>query len=253
MGATIHWTLRAPKSAAIADASTSLGALRQSCLDLPFEHVTDMVCFEAAEIARRLKVRADPYRWFLLQSAASVRLTSGDAGEVWGSVNPVALVGFTALAGEKCEPMNCFLARYPEEVVIDRQSVRPGIAGWRGSSFAKTQYASTVTVQHFLKCHLTITAALDAAMAVGLVDSVVDETGFQEDRDLGKLVATLATWNTCIAGIVGSLEVAIGEAVQAPIKGHSEFERLEHFGMTGNTATMARALAAMLKRKSPGE
>jgi hypothetical protein len=253
MGATIHWSLRASKSAAIADVGASLGALREACLDLPFDYVTDVVCFGAAEIARRLKARSDPFRWLLVQSGASVRLESADREEVWSSINPIALVGFTASPGEKCEPMNCFLALYPEQVDIGRQSVRPGIDGWRGSSFAKTQYASTVTVENFLKCHLTIVAALDAAMALGLLESVVDETDFRENRDIEKLVTTLMTWNTRIAGFVGSLELATGKEIYAPIKKHPEFERLEHHGTTNDTAVLARAIAAMIKRDSPTE
>jgi len=96
------------------------------------------------------------------------------------------VVGFTAYAGEACDPMNCLLARYPEQVLVGQHLVSPGIKGWRGSSFAKTQYASTVAAQHFLKCHLTITAALDAAKALDLPESVSDEGGYWDDRDLQK-------------------------------------------------------------------
>jgi len=104
-------------------------------------------CFGAAEIARRLEALSDPFRWLLVQASVSARidLANPDDGSV--SVDPIALIGFMAFAGEGCEPMNCFLARYPEQARVGRHFVRPRIKGWRGSSFAKTQYTSTVSAQ----------------------------------------------------------------------------------------------------------
>jgi hypothetical protein len=133
--------------------------------------------------------------------------------------------------------------------------VRPKITGWRGSSFAKTQYASTVAAQHFLKCHLTISAALDAANTLGLLESGSDEGGYWDDRDVQKLLTTVGRWNAMMAAFVGGWERTTGENLPAQIKSHPEFERerLEHLGTSDGTAAMAKAMAEALKRIDPSE
>jgi hypothetical protein len=232
--------------------TASLRALREAYLDLPFDEVTELVHFGEAEITRRLEDRADPFRWFLVQTSAHSPINPDRPDDGMVSVDPVEIVGFTAFAGDECEPMNCFLARYPEHAVGSHVA-RPGIQGWRGSSFAKTQYASSVAAQHFLKCHLTITAALDAAKRVGLLESVLDEGEYWHDRDAEKLLKTVGRWNSMMAGFVGILELATGSNLPAPIKKHPEFERLEHFGTTSDTAAMAKAIAEALKRIDPSK
>lgn len=251
MGLCINWTVHAPPTASAKDAALSLTRWRQACLDLPFDAVSDLVHFTAAEIKSRLDDRADRYRWFLIQASAYVGVdpTNEDAGSV--SVDPIEIVGFTADPGADCEPMNCFLARYPETYRVAGLEIRPEIAGWRGSSFCKTQYASAVTPEHFLKCHLTVTAALDAANALGLLKSVTDEGEFWTDRDPVKLLKTVDRWNAGIAAFVGSMQDALGTKVAAPIKSHPGFERLEHLGTNQDTAGFARAIAAALKGSDP--
>ncbi len=253
MGLCINWTLRTPENASPESVTASLRGWREACLDLPFDEVTELVHFQEAEIVRRLEDRPDPLRWLLVQASASVPINPASRDEGSVSVDPIEVVGFTAYAGEECEPMNCFLARYPEQARVGPYRVRPEIKGWRGSSFAKTQYASTVAAQHFLKCHLTITAALDAAKTAGLLESVFDESEFWDDRDVEKLLTTVGRWNAMMAAFVGGMELATGESLPAPIKQHPEFERLEHFGTTGDTAAMAKAIAAALKRIEPGK
>ena len=248
MGLCINWTVQAPENASFESVTEQLRAWRQACLDLPFDSVTEIVHLESPEIIERLENRSDPLHWFLVQASAYSVMNRGTPDEFACPVEPVEVVGFTAYAGEGCEPMNCFLARYPEQALVGANLVRPEIRGWRGASFAKTQYASTVGTEHFLKCHLTITAALDAATAVGLLESVSDDAGYWEDRDVAKLLTTVGRWNEMMAGFVGALELETGESLPAPIKEHPQFERLEHFGSTGNTAAMAKAVAAAIKK-----
>ena len=253
MGLCINWTVTAPATVSAKDAAMSLTRWRQACLDLPFDDVSDLIHFKAAEIKSRLDDRADRHRWFLIQASTYVKVdpANDDAGSV--SVDPVEIVGFTADPGVDCEPMNCFLARYPETHRLDGRVVRPAIAGWQGSSFCKTQYASGVASEHFLKCHLTVTAALDAAKSIGLLKSVTDEGEFWSDRDPVKLLKTVDRWNAGIAAFVGSMEDALGTKMEAPIKAHPGFERLEHLGANHDTAAFARAIAAALKSSKPSE
>ena len=252
MGLCINWTLRAPANTSAERVTECLLVWREACLDLPFDEVTELVHFGETEIARRLEDRADPFRWFLVQASAYSPINPDKPDDGMVSVDPVEIVGFTAFAGAECEPMNCFLARYPQHA-IDSSVARPNIQGWRGSSSAKTQYASSVAAEHFLKCHLTITAALDAAKRAGLLESVLDEGEYWSDRDAEKLLKTVGRWNAMMAGFVGSLEIVTGSNLPAPIKKNHEFERLEHFGTTTDTAAMARAIAKAVKRTDYSE
>jgi hypothetical protein len=252
MGLCINWTLRALENISAERVTECLLAWREACLDLPFDEVTELLHFGETEITRRLEDRADPFRWFLVQASAHSPIDPDKPDDGMVSVDPVEIVGFTAFAGDECEPMNCFLARYPDHAV-DSPVVWPDVQGWRGSAFAKTQYASSVAAQHFLKCHLTITAALDAAKRAGLLESVLDEGEYWNDRDAKKLLKNVGRWNTMMAGFVGSLELATGSSLPAPIKKNPEFERLEHFGTNSTTAAMAKAIAEALKRAGPGE
>lgn len=247
MGLCINWTVHAPATASLAHVTDQVRVWREACLDLPFVKVTPIVHFTAAEIVKRLANDADRHRWFLIQASACVVLNRDTPDEVFSSVDPIEIIGFTAYAGAGCEPMNCFLARYPETARVQGHDVKPGIDGWRGSSFTKTQYASTVTAQHFLKCHLTITAALDAAKTAGLLKSVLDEGNYWDHRDATKLLQTVGRWNALTAAFVGGLETALDKPLPAPIKAHPEFERLEHTGTTPDTAALAKAIAEALK------
>lgn len=251
MGLCINWTVHAPETVTAEGLTAQLAAWREACLDLPFEEVTDIVHFGEEEIARRLEEGDDEFRWFLVQASAFVTLNRDTPEEFCSSVDPIEVVGFTAWAGEGCEPMNNFLARYPEEAQVRGQGVKLGIREWRGSSFAKTQYASREGAEHFLKCHLTITAALDAAQRLGLLKKVLDEGDYWEHRDTEMLLKTVGKWNGVVAGFVGAMEEAMGQDLPAPIKQHPEFERLEHEGMTSDTAAMAKAIAAALKKAKP--
>lgn len=167
MGLTIHWKTHAPESATLADVSAKLEAWRQACLDLPFEMVTDIQHFFGKDLEERLNDRTSPNQWFVLQGCSHARVDPLDEESPYLSIDPVEVIGFTAYPGDECEPMTCLLARYPEVTTVGPYRVRPGITDWQGSCFAKTQYASAQGSQHFLKCHLTITAALDAAKTRG--------------------------------------------------------------------------------------
>ena len=251
MGLTIHWKTHAPESATLAEVTAKLSAWRQACLDLPFEVVTEIQHFSGKDLEWRLNDRAAPDRWFVIQGCTHAQADPKDEDSPHLSIDPVEVVGFTAYPGDDCEPMTCLLARYPETATVGPYRLRPGIKGWQGSCFAKTQYASSQGSQHFLKCHLTITAALDAAKAAGLLKSVLDAGGYWDDRDAEKLLTTVGRWNEMMAGFVGALELATGESLPAPIKDHPQFERLEHFGTTGDTAAMAKAIAAALNEIKP--
>ena len=111
------------------------------------------------------------------------------------------------------------------------------LAGWRWSSFCKTQYASDPDyggVQNFLRCHLCVVKLLDFAKATGLMSvEVQDEGGYWEARSLEKLAREVGQWNefvAAISGMVGDLAQAVGVTYESAIAGFPNFEHLEARG-----------------------
>lgn len=249
MGLTIHWSLFAPENYTDEQASELVAQLRSGFLDLPFEHVGELLHFSAEEIEAQIDDRESPDRWLLITARARVKLGNDPQVYDYVRINPDKLIGFVADPGAEAEAVCLFLARYPETTVVNGRTVQTRLKGWQGSAFCKTQYGGIVSNEHFIKCHLTVIAGLDLARSHGLSIEVLDEGGYWEARDVTALLKELHIWNETIAAFVGALGDAHGGEVQAPIKDHPEFERLEHFGSFGKTAEFVKALAATLKRK----
>ena len=137
---------------------------------------------------------------------------------------PAVAIGFAIIPGEGSEPAPFGLARL-------RDKSRPARWSWR--AFCKTQYASAVGDEHFLKCHKSVVAMLDAAKRLGFEIDVEDEGDYYESRDEARLLGSVGTMNHLIAGLAGRVSDAFVEAggesqsVQAEIFRHPDFERLE--------------------------
>lgn len=249
MGLTIHWSISAPDSCTDEQACELVTKLRNGFLDLPFEYVGELLQFSRDEIHAQIDDREAPGRWLLITSQEKVKLGNDPQVYDYVRVTPGKLYGFVADPGAESEPVAMFLAHYPGTAVVDGKKVQTHLTGWRGSAFCKTQYGGIVSNEHFIKCHLTVIAGLDLAHSLGLKVKVLDEGGYWEARDVTALLKELRIWNEALAAFVGALGDAHGGDVEAPIKNHPEFERLEHYGSTGKTAEFVKALAASLKRK----
>jgi hypothetical protein len=250
MGLTIHWTLQAPPDAAASRVRELMDGLRSGCMDLPFDSVSEVFHLQEEEIAARLESRQDPLRWFLIQAGTYLVVDRGLETERHARLDPVEVIGFATTPGRESEDANFALARFPASVTVAGREHATGLAGWHGGSFCKTQYASGVSSQEFLQCHLAVIAALDHAASLGLLKSVNDEGEFWQHRNAETLLKTVGEWNQMMAAFVGGLELATGASLPAPIKAHPQFERLEHLGTTEKTAAMVKAIADALKRKA---
>jgi hypothetical protein len=100
---------------------------------------------------------------------------------------------------------------------------------WLWLAHCKTQYASNVSVEHFLKVHTSIIALLDEAVRLGFDVRVMDEGEYWETRDMHKLAGKVDDMNHLIAGLAGALYDKLGDDVglEAPIFDHPNFEHLE--------------------------
>ena len=234
MGLTIHYKLKAGGTAATT--RKLVETLHQAAHDLPFEEVGDLVDLAGDQCNYDRRDKDDPLRWLLIQSQGSVSLSHLPGESEYSSrrVSPTRMIAFTAWPGEGCEESNFGLCQYPAEIVDPRHGkLKTKLAGWHWSSFCKTQYASDPQcggVPNFLRCHLAVVALLDRAKQLGCLDSVSDEGGFWEARNVAALVAEIGSWNEMIAAFGGKLKDVFGDGIEMPIADFPNFEALEHAG-----------------------
>ncbi len=250
MGLTIHWLFKSVGKRETVE--NQLTQLRSACLDLPFESVGELVWVPRAEIQKIADSRDHELRWAMIQAGEMIAVEKTGRSTSYCDVRPDELLSFSTWPGEGCEEANFFLARYPASVECDGRTIPTGFSGWRGRSFCKTQYASNVSVPHFLRCHLTVCAALEQAKSLKLLKDVQDEGDYWTKRDVAALAKEVGEWNEMIAGIAGALHDATGAEGIAPITEHPEFERLEHAGLRKPTTAMAaKKLAEIAKKLRP--
>ncbi len=253
MGLTIHYSLGFPAKT-VQQARQAVERLRQRCLDLPFAEVGALQSLEGKACDFTRCRRDDPDRWLIIQSRGSINCVSGAGGryravgedENWNStldLIPRAVVAFTAWPGEGCEEANFGLRLLPARLQVHTTSGEPywlaaakRDRGWTWDSFCKTQYANNPRcggVQHFLLCHLTVIAVLDAARQFGFSVEVSDEGGFWADRSVEALAKEVGSWDQHLAALVGALKdqaATQGMTVEAPITERPDFEHLEAAG-----------------------
>jgi hypothetical protein len=246
MGLTIHYSLRSntrsPKKA-----RELVASLRSRALDLPFEHVGDIVGLSGTECDIESLDRDHPHRWLLIQAGQYVGCPARGGGTHSYRVSPTHVVAFETVPGPGCEPANLGLCKYPgfleiegEERYVYRKGfvqptrrLRTGLNGWRWSSFCKTQYASNPDcggVQNFLRCHLAVIRLLDHAQSLGILNEVSDEGDYWDKRDVPALAGEVGEWNEMIAAFAGEMKDWLGDDVKSAITDFPDFEHLEAKG-----------------------
>ena len=234
MGLTIHYKLKTKSTDAAA--RKLLEALHQKAHDLPFKEVGELVDLAGDECDYDKRGKEDPLRWLLIQAQGSVTLghLPGESEYSSRRVSPTRMIAFIAWPGEGCEESNFGLCQYPAHIFDPRHGkLKTRLTGWSWRSFVKTQYASDPQcggVPNFLRCHLSVIALLDKARELGGLDSVSDEGGFWEQRNVEALVKEIGSWNEMIAAFGGKLKDLLGDGVKMPIADYPNFERLEQVG-----------------------
>jgi hypothetical protein len=230
VGLTIHYQLhsdtRSPQQA-----RRLVEQLRAKAMDLPFEEVGEVVDLTGDGCDFHNYDREHPLRWLVIQ--AGQRVIRED---VYYAVTPKHIIAFSTYPGEGCEPANFGLCRYPGKIRIEdpragqARSLLTGLKGWSWGSFCRTQYASQLGVEHFLRCHLLVIKMLDHARQLGILGHVKDEGEFWEKRDVKALAQEVGLWNEMIAGVAGRLKDQFGDNFIAPIADYPDFEHLEAKG-----------------------
>jgi len=256
MGLTIHYELAATGDEA--NARKLVQQLRQAALDLPFQHVGEIVEFRGDQCDWKRRPDDDPYRWLLIQAGTHIALPVSPAEKRQGvtrplDVRPSNIIAFETEPGDGCEAANFGLCQFPSEVSHPEfGKVKTKLIGRSWHSFCKTHYASDPRcggLPNFLRCHLGVVALLDEAKRLGCLASVSDDGDFWETRSLERLTKEIGEQSAMLAGFLGALKDAMGQApggagtVEAPIAAYPNFEHLEAEGQR----LLPERLKAMLK------
>ena len=225
MGLTIHYEFQLPGKQ-IKVARQVISCLRDIALNLPFAEVSPIVELKGDD-CDRLKNKNEDLEWLLIQSMHwYVR------GNTHCCVAPKHFLGFTALVGDGCEPMNIGLCLYPGFGDFHGKRVRTNApSGWSWSSFCKTQYASNPDcggVENFLNCHTTVISMLDTARQAGVSTEVDDEGDYWKNRDIEELAIKIGLWNDHMAGFAATLQEKLGVSKNVIASEISKYPNLEY-------------------------
>jgi hypothetical protein len=263
VGLTIYYYL-SKEADGLESAAETIEALRQTALDLPFEEVGEVRCFEGNECDPE-RWRNTEWLWPVIQGLRYINL-GGRGGRPVMSVGvvPLEMAVFSAWPGEGSEPMILGLARYPRSVKLSPKTrselfrrtgkeypsrISTGALkdGWQWKAFCKTQYASNVSVGHFIRCHTAVCALLRRARDLGFVVRVRDEGEFWGKWDPAALAREVGRWNAFVASLARAIEEAGGArglTVGSPITGNPAY--YEAAGLDPITARLLADLAKEL-------
>jgi hypothetical protein len=220
MGLTLHYELRLPPDTSREEAASLLCRLRDAAAATAVEHVSPFVDISVGE--ENFPDGDDGRPWRVMRLIAECLADPMlEEGETRFSGDPLSAMGFVVDPGRGAETATVGL--------MHRRHEGASTGDWFWWCSCKTQYASTVSDEHFVAVHTALVAILDAAMELGFDVEVHDEGGYWESRSTDALVAEVTRMNRLMAKFGGALSDALGEQheVQAPIFEHRSFERLE--------------------------
>ena len=220
MGLTLHYELRLPPDTPRADAAAMLSRLRETAVATSPDYVSPLVDLAVGE--DRFPAGEDGRPWRnILFCADFISGLPYDDDSVRYSGDPLTAMGFLVDPGKGSEWATFALMR--------RRRQGSPTDEWYWWCACKTQYASNVSDEHFVKVHTSLVAILDAAREIGFDVEVQDEGGFWESRSTDALVAEVTRMNRLMATFAGALSDEIGNEhdIKAPIFEHRSFERLE--------------------------
>jgi hypothetical protein len=222
MGLHLCYRLTLPGDTTIEDVRARLSALHSFASTVGFQAVHGPAEYSIDEL-----VEERDHREIV---PIIVSTLAGDVPDFHGfrSADP-CVTAFVIAPGKHCEPAVLgFIppgsrATYPDS----DDDLCPDEWFWSGA--CKTQYASLVSHDHLIRCHVGLVRVLEHAATLGIGVSVEDETGYWEHRSTEKLIVAVEDMNRLIAKFAGALSDRLGDAhhLDAPIFEHAEFEHLE--------------------------
>jgi hypothetical protein len=224
MGLSIAYKLGLPAATDRETVMRRVEQLRERARQLPFALVTELMVSNHDEPLGTSGPEGIELEFWYRSWA---NLTLHASSESQAETLPES-IGFVIYPGKECEPAAFGMAWSPPRGE-DWNALPDQPFTWCWQSACKTQYASIVSSEHFLSCHTSLVALLDAARELGYDVTVFDEGGYWESRDADRLLAQVETMNQLMAGFAGMLHDEMGDehSIDAAIFSHPDFERLE--------------------------
>lgn len=227
MGLTIHYDMHLPGSLTEPEMLQRVQALHLHAATAGAQFLTPVITMSQRDLAREYE--PGNLKW-LLATMMDIMHPHVETPPEWMQASTeLELAVFLMTVGEGAEPAIFGCARPVPDSGPHEEHDQLRLNAWHWHGFSKTQYASSVSDEHFVSCHRRIVTVLDEAVRLGFEVSVHDEGGYWEARSDEKLLAELHRWNRVMARFAGALHDAIGKkhAVEGEIFKHPDFERLE--------------------------
>jgi hypothetical protein len=241
MGLTVNFELTAAESVSEVRAEEIVTSIHQLALGIQREGFFDKVRPIASDLETLHQFACD---WLILPVPGEENTSTG--AEILPEAGYIFLIG----VGAGCEPLRVGLCRYPATVRFEGKELPTGKpAGWRMSTFCKTQYTSRHGWEYFQRCHCAIVHLLAACQMPDLHVEIVDEGAYWPGCSASKLRENLDRMNGLVAATAGALKdtVETPGAIQSPIFAHRDFERLEAQGAP-HVAAAVEKLRALLRK-----
>lgn len=230
MGLHICYDLTLPGTTSDADAVVLLERLQSYASTLAVAEIS-AVC---SLTGRDLALESDNWErwsvpWLLHVNSRGLRKErDGVAGAIEDDER-LTIAGFLMHPGARSEAAMFGLVR-PLVTQRPLNAERPEYwQHWFWHYCCKTQYASAVSDDHLVHCHLSVVRMLEEAARIGFDVTVRDETHYWETRSTERLLLEVRNMNRIVARIAGALsDVAPPELrAEGAIFEHPDFERLE--------------------------
>ncbi|MBI3844415.1 MAG: hypothetical protein HY292_07215 [Planctomycetes bacterium] len=274
MGLSIGYDMALPGSLPFTAVQEKLEALRQECLKLPFERVDPAITvLHGTALLQKRSATRPSFVWGDLSFEVDAAAGNDDhTRKAFLTARARRVACFKLYPGPHCETTYFGVAKLPKTVgcvnspqasARNRRVVVPRHRGrWYGEWCTKTQYAGDPRsggVPHFLKRHLALIAALDAAVRLGFEVDVGDDGGYWVSRSPEKLVTELCRWNVLVARMTGRFKDQLASqsagVMLAPISSRPDFEHVEAGFSPPSSAEPwpadVRAMIDLTKRRRP--
>jgi hypothetical protein len=229
MGLHICFELRLPHTTSDGEALRLLEQLRAYAGTLDLDHVSDMCRLHGHDLLAECEDDKFSVAWTIRVRARGTREERDGSTQTIEEPDRVAAAGFLVNPGRGCESAIFGLVR-PFLTAPDARAERAEEASnWFWHSCCKTQYASAVSDEHLVRCHLAVVRILEEAARLGIGITVRDETGYWTTRSTDQLIAEVRNMNRIVARFAGAFHDKLSSSLslQSPVFEHPDFERLE--------------------------
>lgn len=229
MGLHICYELRLPHTTTDDRVVQLLEELRTYAVTRGVSHVTPLLRLDG----RELMLDHDTWepwslpRFFHIACCSTAEERDGKLGQI-REPDRVAGVAFYMNPGEGSEMAAFgFVRPFLSDPLPSAEGTEES-ANWFWHYCCKTQYASKVSEEHLVHCHLAVVQVLEEAERLGIGITVHDETQYWETRSTDRLVAEVRNMNRIVARFAGAFHDAAPEvSLESPVFEDPDFERLE--------------------------